>query len=81
LWYDDDAGAGEKFSGIKRYFLKLQEKGPRRGYFPEPSKSILVVQEHNLDKAKREFSNFGFQIVTGMRYLGGFIGEADLQNI
>jgi hypothetical protein len=42
-WYADDAGAGGAFKGIRQYFEKLQEKGPRRGYFPEPSKSILIV--------------------------------------
>jgi hypothetical protein len=78
-WYADDAGAGGKFNGIKRYFSKLQEKGPRSGYFPEPSKSILVVQEHNREKAKAEFRDYGFKIVTGTHYLGGFIGEAAAQ--
>jgi hypothetical protein len=78
-WYADDAGAGGTFSGIKLYFEKLQEKGPRRGYFPEPSKSILVVQEHNREKAEAEFHDYSFKIVMGTRYLGGFIGEADAQ--
>jgi hypothetical protein len=36
-WYADDAGAGGKFERIRLYFAKLQEHGPPRGYFPEPS--------------------------------------------
>ena len=46
-WYADDAGAGGHFNLITRYFEKLQEFGTPRGYFPESSKSILIVQEHN----------------------------------
>ena len=43
-WYADDAGAGGKLDGILSYFTKLCEDGPARGYFPETTKSILVVK-------------------------------------
>ena len=76
-WYADDAGAGGKFDGIRHYFLKLLEIGPKYGYFPEPSKSILVVPGHNLESAKLAFPDFNFKVQTGSRYLGGFIGEED----
>jgi hypothetical protein len=79
-WYADDSGAGGSFAGIRQYFLSLQKKGPRRGYFPEPSKSILVVQEHNKAAAKIAFKDLGFTIVTGTRYLGGFVGSAEDQS-
>jgi hypothetical protein len=59
----------------------LQEKGPKRGCFPEPSKSILIVPEHNKDAAEIAFKDLGFTIVTGSRYLGGFIGEATDQQL
>jgi len=74
-WYADDAGAGGHFNRITRYFEKLQEFGPPRGYFPEPSKSILIVKEHNKERAEVCFADFGFKVVTGSRYLGGFIGD------
>ena len=74
-WYADDAGAGGNFVEIRRFFLKLGEIGPRFGYFPEPSKSILVVREHNFEAAKLAFSDLGFKVTMGSRYLGGFIGE------
>jgi hypothetical protein len=79
-WYADDSGAGGNFAGIRSYFERLQEKGPRRGYFPEPSKSILVVQEHNKAAAEIAFKDLGFTIVTGTRYLGGYIGSAEDQS-
>eukprot|EP00978_Attheya_sp_CCMP212_P044410 scaffold309707_cov49-Attheya_sp.AAC.1 len=62
--------------------IKLLEKehpdklGPARGYYPEPSKSILVVQETNLVAAKAALGELGFPITTANRFLGRFIGEA-----
>jgi hypothetical protein len=46
LWYAENLGVGGSFARIRTYFEKLQDKGPRRDYILEPSKSILVVQEH-----------------------------------
>ena len=51
-WYADDAGARGKFRDIMAHFRDLQLKGPARGYFPEPTKSILVVSEQNVPRAK-----------------------------
>jgi hypothetical protein len=76
-WYADDAGAGGKFENLREYFVKLSESGPPRGYFPEPTKSILIVAEHNVETAKAQFQDLGFQVVTGSRYLGGFIGSRE----
>ena len=55
-------------------------KGPKCGYFPEPSKSILVVQPHNVATAEKAFAELDFTVVTGSRYLGGFMGEASEQD-
>jgi hypothetical protein len=74
-WYANDAGAGAKFGQIRAYFERLQEEGPKFGYFPEPSKIILNVKEHNQEAAEAYFIDLGFTIVTGSRYLIGFIGK------
>ena len=75
-WYADDAGAGGNFSEIRRLFKILKEIGPDHGYFPEPSKSILVVRQHNLEAAKVAYPDFGFKVtIVGSRYLGGFVGK------
>ena len=42
-WYADDTGAGGTFQQIMELFRDLQARGPARGYYPEPTKSILVV--------------------------------------
>eukprot|EP00978_Attheya_sp_CCMP212_P035431 scaffold154276_cov33-Attheya_sp.AAC.2 len=73
-WYADDAGAGGKFDRIKVYFEKLEEYGPKYGYFPEASKSISIVREHNVERAKEYFAEMKFTIKSGYRYLGGFVG-------
>ena len=78
-WYADDAGAGGKFCAIQEYFEQLQELGPSRGYFPEPTKSILVVQGHTKELAASYFKDLKFKVTTGLQYLGGFIGKASAQ--
>ena len=50
------------------------------GYFPEPTKSILVTSPKNVERAKAVFGSLSFQITTGNCYLGGFIGETDLRD-
>jgi hypothetical protein len=70
-WYADD----KKNSEICLYFSRLLEIGLNFGYYPEPSKSILVVPQHSLEAAQALFANMNFKITTGSRYLGSFIGE------
>jgi hypothetical protein len=74
-WYTDDAGAGGSFTDLRQFFLWLQEIGPAYGYFPEPSKSILIVRTHNRTRTSSTFDNLGFKVQTGSRYLGGYIGS------
>jgi hypothetical protein len=73
-WHAEHAGAGGRFQKIRLCFEKLQEFGPPKGYFLEPSKSILVAQDHN-KKSEACLKDFGFKVVTGSCCLGGFIGE------
>ena len=47
-WYADDGGAGGKFQQIFEHFRDLQARGPARGYYPDPTKSILVVAPGNV---------------------------------
>ena len=56
---------------VMAHFRDLQLKGPARGYFPEPTKSILVVSEKNVPRANAYFRGMGIKVVTGSRYLGG----------
>jgi hypothetical protein len=74
-WYADDAGAGGSFTDLRKFLLRLQERGPWYGYFPEPTKSILVVRSHNRHTAKSAFTDLQFKVTTRSRYLGGYIGS------
>ena len=49
-------------------------QGPLYSYFLEPNKSVLVVSPWNVPQAEALFMGCGLQIVTGSRYLGGFVG-------
>ena len=71
--YDDDAGAGSNFEKILAHFRDLQYWGALQFFFPEQTKSILVVAPRNVAKSEKIFMVVVIKIVTGSRYLGGFI--------
>ena len=60
---------------IYEWFSLLCSRGSAFGYFPEPTKSFVVVGEQFRTKAKALFYDLGVQVVTGHHYLGGFIGD------
>ena len=74
-WYADNVGAGGSFRAVMAHFRDLQLKGPAWGYFPDPTKRILVVAEQNVTRATENFRGMGMKVVTGSRYLGGFVGD------
>jgi hypothetical protein len=68
-WYADDAGAGGKFADIKAMFEDLQKIGPAYGYFPEPSKSILVVPPAMVERATKYFQDHDFKFTRWFRWI------------
>jgi hypothetical protein len=74
-WYADDAAAAADLTSIKIFMERLIELGPAYGYYPEASKNILVISEANKAAAEAYFCDIKFKVVTGSRYLGGFIGS------
>ena len=75
IWYADDASAGGSLEDIHEWFSLLCSQGPAFGYFPEPSKSFVVIDEYCKTKAENLFHDLGVQVVTSHSYLGGFIGD------
>ena len=53
----------------------LIENGPKYGYYPEPSKSVLVVGEEFRSRAEEIFQGTGIKVVFSQRLLGGVIGD------
>ena len=80
-WYANDAGAGGTFQQIQEHVRDLQVRGTARGYYPEPTKSILVVATGNIAWAEEHFRGLGIRVVTGHRYLGGYIGDGETERI
>ena len=75
IWYADDGGITGDYNDIRRVFERPKEIGPKWGYLPEPSTCILVVKEGQREYATEQFADCGFEVRTGSRYLGGYIGE------
>ena len=75
-WYADDSAAGGTILDLKRWWNLLQVLGPRYGYFPNGTKSWLVVKEDAVDTVREVFDGTNIHITTkGHRYLGGVIGS------
>ena len=55
----------------------MQVRGPPWGYFPDLTKSILVVSLRNVQRVEAHFRGMGVCMVTLSRYISGFIGDPD----
>ena len=79
LWYADDTGAGGKFGHILKHLRDLQARVLARGYYPDPTKIILVVAPGNLSQAKDLFWGIVIRVVTGHRYARVFIRDREAE--
>ena len=76
VWYADNATACGSLSELRLWWDKLLQFGPDFGYFPNPSKTCLVVKEVFYDAAVKMFQGSGISItVNGKRHLGGALGS------
>ena len=76
VWYADDAAGAGKLSCLRAWWDKINELGPAFGYFPNATKSHILVKEDLLHEARDIFEGTNLQIITnGMGYLGGSIGS------
>jgi hypothetical protein len=64
-----------KLSDIATAQRLLQQLGPRRGYFPEPEKSIIITRQDTPSSALDVLDEFNFKKSEGHRYVGGFVGS------
>ena len=76
-WFADDSACAGKLKLLLEWLLLLMQEGPKIGYHLELSKCFLVVAPQFLEEAKELFSSYGVQIVTGRKFLGGFIGKRE----
>ena len=76
-WCSDDDGALSPFTIVESYFNSLKRHGPGRGYYPKPSKRVLIVHPYNVKYRKLFVSYHGFKVCMGAHYVGGYIRYAE----
>ena len=74
-WYSDNAGALGMFDRFDNYFKALNSKGPEQGYFPDPTKNIIVLHPQNLESIEKFRQRHGFKVCMSACYIGGYIGD------
>ena len=81
-WFADDSAACGKLQTIKSWWDQICHLGPAYGYYPNASKTVLIVKGlENLPCAKSLFSQTGIKITTeGERHLGAVIGSEEFKN-
>ena len=48
VWYADDSMSAGKLMSIRHWWDALCEKGPDYGYYPKPSKTILIIKSREM---------------------------------
>ena len=77
-WYADDSSCVADLPSLKAWFDELLCKGPNYSYHPESSKTVLIVGPSDVEEASALFGDLGIRVVSGGRFLGGYIGESGL---
>ena len=79
-WYADDSSAAGELLEMKKWWDLLCVQGPKYGYYPLASKTILIVKEGQKDRATEIFTGTGVTISTdGERHMGAVIGSEDFK--
>ena len=77
-WYADDDAAADHLEPLRQYWEEISNAGPGYGYFPNASKTVLLVKPENANRARELFADTGIPVSSsGSRYLGGALGEDD----
>ena len=80
VWYADDSSAGGKLLEIKKWWTELCNTGPKYGYYPLASKTILIVKPEHQQMAEEIFNESGIKItVEGERHMGAVIGSEEFK--
>lgn len=75
VWYADDSATGGAFEDVRRWWDCLNKWGPMYGYYPNSSKTCLLVKPQLVSEAEYVFQGTGIKITCeGCEYLGGAVG-------
>ena len=82
VWYADDSTAAGKIKEIKKWWDILFSTGPKYGYFPKPSKTLLIVKNREFyDEAVSTFESTEIEVtLTGERHLGAVLGSQEYRD-
>ena len=80
-WFADDSAACGYLNSIKKWWETICRLGPKYGYFPNPTKTVLIVKDpENLQRAKDLFQDVGITVTAeGDRHLGAAIGTQEFK--
>ena len=79
VWYADDAAAGGSLSALREWWDDLCSSGPMFGYYPNASKSWLVLKDESAALASSIFGDTDINLTTeGHIYLGSDIGSSNV---
>ena len=76
VFYADDGNAGGKLTPLHSWWTDFKLSGPPHGYFPEASKSWLLVKPAHEERARELFTDVNIT-VEGRKFLGSYIGTAE----
>ena len=74
--YADDVTAAGKLNGLRRWWERLCEVGPKFGYYPNAGKTWLITTDELYEEAIKIFTGTNINLTTeGKRHLGAVIGK------
>lgn len=79
--FADDLAAAGRLTALKSLWNFIEKRGPSFGYFPQATKTWLIVKPKLEEKAKSIFKQTNVEITTkGKKHLGAVIGHIDFKN-
>ena len=76
VWFADDATGASTCTNLKSWWNELSARGPAFGYYPNGSKTYLVVKQEHESSARQLFDDTDVHItIQGKRHLGAAIGS------
>ena len=82
LAYADDFSAAGKLDDLRKWWDTLTIIRPKFGYYPEPTKTWLVIKPYASQQTNEIFFRTKIKITSkGHRYLGGTVGTEEFKDI
>ena len=77
VWYADDCTAAGSISDVRKWWNEIFSLSPGYGYFPNGSKTYLIVKPEYEEQAHTLFTGSDIKVTTrGHRHLGAVVGSA-----